>query len=137
MREHLADDTDDTTDASCAAVTAATRQAAEAASEETKRLAEEVKGKTSSIKNLVAGGVGGVCAVLVGQPFDGCVADAFRFLWNTELTPSLSIKVRLQTAPDGAYTGAMDVARKTYAKDGLSGCVRKSGRPSPRLLIAG
>lgn len=40
--------------------------------------------------------------MLVGQPFD-------------------LVKVRLQTAPDGAYTGAMDVARKTYAKDGLTG----------------
>ena len=73
------------------------------ASEEAKKLAEEVKGKTSSLKNFVAGGVGGVCAVLVGQPFD-------------------LVKVRLQTAPDGAYSGAMDVARKTYAKDGLTGC---------------
>lgn len=34
------------------------------------KLAEEVKGKTSAVKNLVAGGVGGVCAVIVGQPFD-------------------------------------------------------------------
>lgn len=31
------------------------------------------------------------------------------------------VKVRLQTAPDGTYTGGMDVARKTFAKDGISG----------------
>lgn len=38
--------------------------------EDKAKLAEEVKGKTSAVKNLVAGGVGGICAVIVGQPFD-------------------------------------------------------------------
>ena len=37
---------------------------------EKQKLAEEVKGKTSALKNLIAGGVGGLCAVIVGQPFD-------------------------------------------------------------------
>jgi len=43
-----------------------------------------------------------VCAVLVGHPFD-------------------LIKTRLQTAPDGAYTGGIDVVKKTIAKDGAKG----------------
>jgi len=58
-----------------------------------------------NIKSFVAGGFGGVCAVLVGHPFD--------------LT-----KTRLQTAPSGAYTGAIDVVKKTLAKDGVSGLFR-------------
>ncbi|KZS95725.1 mitochondrial carrier [Sistotremastrum niveocremeum HHB9708] len=59
----------------------------------------------SSIKSFISGGFGGVCAVLVGHPFD--------------LT-----KTRLQTAPPGAYTGAVDVVRKTLARDGVSGLYR-------------
>ncbi|KAK9897965.1 mitochondrial carrier [Cystobasidium minutum MCA 4210] len=83
---------------------------ASSASEDKQKLAEEVKGKTSALKNLIAGGVGGVCAVLVGQPFD-------------------IVKVRLQTAPEGTYTGGMDVARKTFAKDGVSGFFKGMGSP--------
>jgi len=30
-------------------------------------------------------------------------------------------KTRLQTAPPGAYTGALDVVRKTLARDGITG----------------
>lgn len=52
-----------------------------------------------SLRDLVAGGVGGVCAVLVGHPFD-------------------LVKVRLQTAEKGVYSGAMDVVRKTIAREG-------------------
>ncbi|KAK0198270.1 hypothetical protein F5146DRAFT_1100027 [Armillaria mellea] len=70
---------------------------------------EETKKQSSatseSIKSFVAGGFGGVAAVLVGHPFD--------------LT-----KTRLQTAPKGAYTGAVDVVKKTLAKDGFSGMYR-------------
>ncbi|KZT30706.1 hypothetical protein NEOLEDRAFT_1052891 [Neolentinus lepideus HHB14362 ss-1] len=58
-----------------------------------------------NIKSFVAGGVGGVCAVLVGHPFD--------------LT-----KTRLQTAASGTYTGALDVVRKTLARDGVGGLYR-------------
>ncbi|TEB38992.1 mitochondrial carrier, partial [Coprinellus micaceus] len=58
-----------------------------------------------NIKSFVSGGFGGVCAVLVGHPFD--------------LT-----KTRLQTAAPGAYTGAIDVVKKTVAKDGLTGLYR-------------
>ena len=53
----------------------------------------------SSLRDFIAGGVGGVCAVIVGHPFD-------------------LVKVRLQTAEKGVYTGAMDVVRKTIAREG-------------------
>ncbi|KAG1715998.1 hypothetical protein ID866_1163 [Astraeus odoratus] len=55
-----------------------------------------------NVKSFIAGGFGGVSAVLVGHPFD--------------LT-----KTRLQTAASGQYTGAIDVVRKTLARDGLTG----------------
>jgi len=58
-----------------------------------------------SAKAFIAGGFGGVAAVLVGHPFD--------------LT-----KTRLQTAAPGAYTGAIDVVKKTVAKDGVTGLYR-------------
>lgn len=59
----------------------------------------------SSAKAFISGGFGGVCAVLVGHPFD--------------LT-----KTRLQTAGPGVYKGAVDVVRKTLAKDGVLGMYR-------------
>ncbi|KAK9463265.1 mitochondrial carrier domain-containing protein [Lipomyces oligophaga] len=57
------------------------------------------------IKSFAAGGVGGICAVLVGHPFD-------------------LLKVRLQTAPKGTYSGTLDVLRKTVARDGPLGVYR-------------
>ncbi|KAK9237632.1 mitochondrial carrier domain-containing protein [Lipomyces kononenkoae] len=57
------------------------------------------------IQSFAAGGVGGVCAVLVGHPFD-------------------LIKVRLQTAEKGVYSGAFDVLKKTVARDGILGVYR-------------
>lgn len=54
----------------------------------------------SQLRSFVAGGFGGVCAVVVGHPFD-------------------LAKVRLQTAEKGVYTGAIDVVKKSIAKDGL------------------
>ncbi|KAI4274395.1 MAG: hypothetical protein LQ337_003967 [Flavoplaca oasis] len=54
----------------------------------------------SGLRSFGAGGVGGVCAVLVGHPFD-------------------LVKVRLQTAEKGIYSGAIDVVRKTVAREGL------------------
>lgn len=56
-----------------------------------------------SLRALVAGGVGGVCAVLTGHPFD-------------------LVKVRLQTAEKGVYSGAMDVVRKIMAQRGPIVC---------------
>ncbi|KAI0307693.1 hypothetical protein B0F90DRAFT_1621732 [Multifurca ochricompacta] len=58
-----------------------------------------------NVKSFIAGGFGGVCAVLVGHPFD--------------LT-----KTRLQTALPGTYTGGLDVIKKTLARDGPSGLYR-------------
>ncbi|KAF8973549.1 carnitine/acyl carnitine carrier [Flammula alnicola] len=58
-----------------------------------------------NIKSFIAGGFGGVAAVLVGHPFD--------------LT-----KTRMQTAAPGAYRGAIDVVKKTVAQDGIAGLYR-------------
>ncbi|KAF8757329.1 mitochondrial carrier family [Rhizoctonia solani] len=38
-------------------------------------------------------------------------------------------KTRLQTAPEGAYTGALDVVKKTLARDGVKGMYRGMGPP--------
>ncbi|KAK5307070.1 carnitine transporter [Exophiala xenobiotica] len=62
---------------------------------------EKAKGAVSGLRSLAAGGVGGLCAVIVGHPFD-------------------LVKVRLQTAEKGVYSGAMDVVRKTVAREGLA-----------------
>ncbi|RDB28802.1 Mitochondrial carnitine/acylcarnitine carrier protein [Hypsizygus marmoreus] len=68
--------------------------------------ADEVRSTAvESAKSFIAGGFGGIAAVLVGQPFD--------------LT-----KTRLQTAQPGVYTGAVDVVKKTIARDGISGLYR-------------
>jgi len=68
--------------------------------------AEEIKGTAAeSVKSFIAGGFGGASAVLVGHPFD--------------LT-----KTRLQTAPPGTYTGAVDVVKRTLARDGVTGLYR-------------
>ncbi|KAI1208473.1 mitochondrial carrier [Annulohypoxylon truncatum] len=58
------------------------------------------KAAVSSIRSFAAGGFGGVCAVIVGHPFD-------------------LVKVRLQTADKGVYSSAIDVVRKSVARDGL------------------
>ncbi|MCO5585331.1 hypothetical protein L7F22_039264 [Adiantum nelumboides] len=68
------------------------------------------KSAASSIKSFLSGGFGGISCVLVGHPFD--------------LT-----KTRLQTAPAGTYTGAMDVVRKALAADGIKGLYRGMGPP--------
>ncbi|KAK0253164.1 carnitine transporter [Friedmanniomyces endolithicus] len=63
-------------------------------------VAVAAKKSVSSLRDFAAGGVGGIFAVVVGHPFD-------------------LVKVRLQTAEKGVYTGAMDVVRKTVAREGL------------------
>jgi solute carrier family 25 (mitochondrial carnitine/acylcarnitine transporter), member 20/29 len=55
----------------------------------------------AGLRSLAAGGFGGICAVVVGHPFD-------------------LVKVRLQTAERGVYSSAIDVVRKSVAKDGLA-----------------
>jgi len=62
---------------------------------------EKAKGAVSGLRSLAAGGVGGICAVIVGHPFD-------------------LVKVRLQTADRGVYTGAIDVVKRTVAREGLA-----------------
>lgn len=54
----------------------------------------------AQLRSFAAGGFGGICAVVVGHPFD-------------------LVKVRLQTADKGVYSSALDVVRKSIAKDGL------------------
>ncbi|PYI08144.1 mitochondrial carnitine:acyl carnitine carrier [Aspergillus sclerotiicarbonarius CBS 121057] len=54
----------------------------------------------AQIRSLAAGAAGGVCAVVVGHPFD-------------------LVKVRLQTAEKGVYSGAIDVVKRTVAREGL------------------
>ncbi|PKI83588.1 carnitine transporter [Malassezia vespertilionis] len=73
-------------------------------------LQKEPTGFASAAKSFVSGGFGGVCAILVGHPFD-------------------LIKTRLQTAPPGTYTNAMDVVKKTIAADGARGLYRGMGPP--------
>lgn len=55
----------------------------------------------AQVRSFIAGGVGGVCAVIVGHPFD-------------------LVKVRMQTAEKGVYSGAIDVVKKTVAREGLA-----------------
>jgi solute carrier family 25 carnitine/acylcarnitine transporter 20/29 len=62
------------------------------------------------LKSFAAGGFGGVCAVLVGHPFD-------------------LMKVRLQTSGPGAYSGTLDVVKKTIAADGIRGLYRGVAAP--------
>ncbi|WYZ46213.1 hypothetical protein EsH8_IX_000438 [Colletotrichum jinshuiense] len=57
-------------------------------------------GLATQLRSLAAGGFGGVCAVVVGHPFD-------------------LVKVRLQTADKGVYSSAIDVVKKSIARDGL------------------
>ncbi|KAM0197639.1 hypothetical protein ACHAPA_002704 [Fusarium lateritium] len=57
-------------------------------------------GLGQQLRAFAAGGFGGLCAVVVGHPFD-------------------LVKVRLQTAERGVYSSAVDVVRKSIARDGL------------------
>lgn len=53
-------------------------------------------------KDLFAGTIGGISQVLVGQPFD-------------------TVKVRLQSAPEGTYSGALDVIKQLVKNEGFRG----------------
>ncbi|XP_066601610.1 mitochondrial carnitine/acylcarnitine carrier protein [Prorops nasuta] len=70
----------------------------------------------SPLKYFLSGGFGGVCTVLAGHPLD-------------------TIKVRLQTMPVpgpnelALYKGTWDCAKKTVAKEGLSGLYKGMGAP--------
>lgn len=54
------------------------------------------------LKDLLGGTMGGIAQVLVGQPFD-------------------TVKVRVQSAPEGTYKGAMDVVKQLLANEGPKG----------------
>lgn len=58
--------------------------------------------KAQVFKDLFGGTIGGITQVLVGQPFD-------------------TVKVRLQSAPEGTYNGALDVIKKLVANEGPRG----------------
>lgn len=62
---------------------------------------QAAKRSLQGLRALVAGGVGGICAVVVGHPFD-------------------LVKVRMQTADKGVYSGALDVVRRTLAREGVA-----------------
>ena len=62
---------------------------------------EATKSTLDSLRSFASGGIGGVCAVVVGHPFD-------------------LVKVRLQTAEKGVYAGAIDVVKRTVAREGLA-----------------
>lgn len=68
---------------------------------ETAAESKPVNQTIAQLRSLAAGAAGGLCAVIVGHPFD-------------------LVKVRLQNAEKGVYSGAMDVARKTIAREGLA-----------------
>nr|ACO11066.1 Mitochondrial carnitine/acylcarnitine carrier protein [Caligus rogercresseyi] len=74
------------------------------------------KQRTSFVKNFVAGGFGGICAIASGHPFD-------------------TIKVRLQTMPlpkkgePALYNGAMDCLSKTIRQEGFKGLYKGMGAP--------
>ncbi|KLJ08803.1 solute carrier family 25, member 46 [Blastomyces silverae] len=70
-------------------------------SEPQKRSPAAANATVAQIKSFVAGGAGGLCAVVVGHPFD-------------------LVKVRLQTAEKGVYSGAIDVVKRTIAREGLT-----------------
>ncbi|CAI4214903.1 unnamed protein product [Parascedosporium putredinis] len=79
--------------------TPATLDAKPAAPEAPKAVAAKSEAM-AQVRSFVAGGFGGICAVVVGHPFD-------------------LVKVRLQTAERGVYSSAIDVVRKSVAKEGL------------------
>ncbi|CAH7686800.1 mitochondrial carnitine/acylcarnitine carrier protein [Phakopsora pachyrhizi] len=66
--------------------------------------------KVAAWKSFISGGFGGICAVLVGQPFD--------------LT-----KTRLQTAQPGQYASTTELVKKTFQKDGILGFYRGMSSP--------
>eukprot|EP00041_Stephanoeca_diplocostata_P002174 m.24094 g.24094 ORF g.24094 m.24094 type:complete len:268 (+) comp13013_c0_seq6:219-1022(+) len=64
----------------------------------------------AGVKNFLAGGAGGMSLVFVGHPLD-------------------TIKVKLQTAEAGQYSGIVDVARKTMKADGVFGLYKGMSAP--------
>jgi solute carrier family 25 carnitine/acylcarnitine transporter 20/29 len=99
------------------------------------RIKEETTKQTvSPIKSFLSGGFGGMSAVLVGKfRRDVLVkkmvevrrADKI-WMWKWVGHPFDLTKTRLQTAAPGSYTGAIDVVKKTLARDGVKGYAASS-----------
>lgn len=72
--------------------------------------------KVNPVKDFISGGVGGVCLVVAGHPFD-------------------TLKVRLQTMPKPApgeapkYKGTLDCAMQTVRKEGFFGLYKGMAAP--------
>jgi len=68
--------------------------------------------RVSPVKNFISGGVGGMCAVMSGHPFD-------------------TIKVRLQTQSfsNPLYSGTLDCVRKTVSKEGVTALYKGMAAP--------
>ncbi|KAL4982867.1 mitochondrial carrier domain-containing protein [Aspergillus falconensis] len=82
-------------------MSAAESPTSDAVQETVKAIETKAVNQTAAqLRSFAAGGVGGVCAVIVGHPFD-------------------LVKVRMQTAAQGVYSGAIDVVKKTVAREGL------------------
>lgn len=75
-------------------------------------MSKEAPPPPSALKNFIAGGAGGICLVITGQPLD-------------------TIKVRLQTQGTGTpqYTGTFDCAKKTIQKEGFRGLYKGMATP--------
>ena len=85
-------------------------------------------------KSFIAGGFGGVCAVLVGTCTRRATPSPLTDVYDSRVRartharppghPFDLTKTRLQTASPGTYTGALDVLRRTLARDGPTGLYR-------------
>jgi len=82
-----------------------------------KRLLADEKGHVSSLATLFSGGMAGIFNWLVGLPAD-------------------VLKSRLQTAPEGTYTGVADVFRKTVQAEGLGALYKGFGAVMIRAFPA-
>lgn len=73
-----------------------------------------------NIKSFVAGGFGGISAVIVGEHTS--IDDKAHLRAQKHAGHPFDLtKTRLQTAPPRTYTGAVDVVKKTLARDGVTG----------------
>ena len=65
---------------------------------------------SDALKGFLSGGAGGISLVFVGHPLD-------------------TMKVRLQTAPKGTYTGMIDCFKQTLKADGVTGLYKGMAAP--------
>jgi len=88
----------------------------------------------SALKSFLAGGVGGICVVLVGHPLDlikvrrissGQLCESF----NISLTIFQWTQVRMQTAGAGASTSVLGMFTTTFRQQGIRGLYRGVSAP--------